>query len=332
MRLFFPVNLPNSLSLCRLFLGFVLPGLILFPEGTLGMGQKNAWACALALFLLGSLTDFYDGWLARRHHLETPLGRVLDPLADKVFILGAMGSFAIKGVYSYWFLAPIFLREVAVTFCRLAWLRQGQAVGAERAGKLKLCLQVASVLSSFLFLFLPTPATLRLNYFLLITAMVLTLGSGYSFLKNNHAFLEGKRFAKAVAALGVGYLRPAPGTYGTLLGIVILPFIAYDPLLHLSVFSVLLLVGYWALRKMGVTDEDPPEVVIDETCGVLLAFWMIPLSWKTIFFGFLLFRLFDVTKIFPLRWLENRKGIHGIMWDDLGAGVYTWLVLKILIQ
>lgn len=315
--------LPNLLSSFRLILGLAIPFLVL----------RGALWTAFGLFLFGALTDFWDGWIARRHHLETPLGRILDPAADKVFILGAMVSFAIKGVYGYWYLVPIFLREVAVTFCRNVWLIEGHAIGAERAGKLKLGLQVTSVVFSFFYLMHPTRDLFYLNYFFLILALTMTLYSGYLFLRHNQKLLNNSDFSRKVAALGVGYLKPFPGTYGTLLGMVLLLAVAYDPLLHFLIFLTLLGLAYLAIPRIGLApEEDPLEIVIDEVCGILLAFLFVPLHWQSLIVGFSAFRFFDVTKIFPLRWLEKRKGVHGIMLDDLGAGIYTWLVLKILFR
>jgi phosphatidylglycerophosphatase A len=99
------------------------------------------------------------------------------------------------------------------------------------------------------------------------------------------------------------------------------------------IFLFFLWVAYEVIQKMDLAEgEDPLEIVIDEFLGILLAFWMVPMNWKSLLVGFLLFRFFDVTKIFPLNLLEKRKGAHGIILDDLGAGAYTWLILKILFR
>lgn len=271
--------------------------------------------------------------MARRHHLETRFGRILDPTADKVFILGTMASFAAKGIYSYWFLVPIFIREIAVTFCRMVWLRQGQAIGAERAGKLKLSFQVASVFFSFLYLGAPNGVTFTLNHLFISLALILTLISGFFFFQHHKKLLKEARFARSVAILGVGHLLPFPGTYGSLLGLVIVLAVSYDALLHF-ILLVLFIVLAWVLipRMRLEPEEDPLEVVIDEVCGILLAFWTIPLDWRSLLLGFFLFRFFDVVKVFPIGWLEKRKGVRGIVLDDLGAGIYTWLLLKILLR
>lgn len=325
--------LPNRLSFLRIFIGILIPWLLLWPQGMLKPAESWTFWTALGLFIFAAFTDFWDGWLARRHRLETPLGRILDPTADKIFILASMSSFALLGSYSYWYLVPLFFREIAVTFCRIAWLREGHAVGTERAGKLKLGCQVASVLFSFLYEAFPERAIFYLNQGGILSAVFLTLFSGYFFFRHNPRLLSDKKFLRTVAALGVGYLRPFPGTYGTLLGLLLVPFIAHDFSLHLFVFFAFLVLAYVTIPRLGLREkEDPLEVVIDETCGILLAFLGIPLRWPALLLGFLLFRIFDVTKLFPINWLEKRKGVHGIVLDDLGAGVYTWLILKILFR
>lgn len=322
-------SLPNAISSFRLLLGLVIPALILrSASGTVRWAQAYL-ITAFILFTVGALTDFWDGWLARRRHEETPIGRILDPVADKVFVLGIMTSFAFIGVYSYWYLVPIFLRELAVTFCRFVWLSQGQAIGAERGGKVKLVLQILSICVSFAFLAFPRPWLLSSNHVFLTLALSVTLYSGFTFLNHNRALLRERNFARRVAGLGVGHLKPFPGTYGSLLGLAAVGVVGFDPRLHLLVLVTFILLGYYAIGRMHLAkEEDPLEVVIDEFCGILFAFFWVPFHWKTALLGFLAFRFFDVTKIFPIGWLENRKGAHGIMLDDLGAGVYTWLVLR----
>lgn len=327
MKYTLPAFFPNFLSCLRIVIGIVIPLLIIPPRSL----ETLPLVSALFLFIFGALTDFWDGWVARRHRLETAFGRILDPLADKVFILATMASFAARGLYSYWWLVPIFLRETAVTFCRLAWLAEGQAIGAERAGKVKLGLQVVSISFSFLYLLFGGFFSAGLNLFFLVLAMAVTVSSGVSFLAHNRRLLEGRNFLGTVSALGVGYLRPAPGTYGTLLGLLVIPLIAHDLLLHVLILVLFIALYYFTIPRLGLAHEaDPTEIVIDEFCGILLAFVGRPITPASLLVGFILFRIFDVTKLFPINWLENRKGTHGILWDDLGAGVYTWLILKLV--
>ena len=326
-------SFPNGLSFFRLILGALIPLLLLWsPTAGLLAAPRHFWA-ALILFAIGAATDYWDGWIARRQRLETEFGRILDPLADKVFILGAMASFAMLGIYSHWLLVPIFVREIFITFCRMVWLRQGKAVGAERAGKIKFGFQVGSVLVSFGYLIAPSKPLYVVNQIVLILAVGMTLYSGYFFLLHNRMLLKEREFAKHVGALGVGFLKPFPGTYGTLLGMVFLPLVAHDPWLHLVTLGFFLALAYLFLPRMGLSDhEDPLEVIIDEVCGILLAFWNIRLTGLSLVLGFFAFRFFDVAKVFPINWLEKRPGAHGILWDDLGAGLYTWLILTLFFK
>ena len=329
----FSFSLPNCLSYLRILIGFILPLLLFLLQDHGKITEFGLFWWALGLFIFGAFTDFWDGWLARRQKLETPLGKILDPLADKIFILGSMASFAAKGLYSYWYLVPIFIREISITFCRILWLQKGRVIAAERAGKLKLVSQVVSILFSFLYLARPFPLFSYLNYFFLLLAVLATVYSGVLFFLRHRELLQDQDFARAVASLGVGYLQPCPGTYGTLLGLIFVPLVAHDFLLHLFIFLFFLALAYGMIPQIGLGDhEDPLEIVIDEVCGILLAFFWVPIHPLSLLAGFLLFRFFDVKKIFPIHWLETKKGVHGIMLDDLGAVIYTWMILKIIFR
>jgi phosphatidylglycerophosphatase A len=80
----------------------------------------------------------------------------------------------------------------------------------------------------------------------------------------------------------------------------------------------------------GSGEEDPSHVVIDEVAGQLLALVWAPPGWKTALAGLILFRVFDILKPFPLRSLERLPGGFGIMLDDLGAGLYSLVLLQVL--
>jgi len=75
--------------------------------------------------------------------------------------------------------------------------------------------------------------------------------------------------------------------------------------------------------------KDPRKIVIDEACGQLLVLFRLPNTWFLLLLGFLLFRLFDITKPYPIRKVENLKKGWGIMTDDIVAAVYTALIVHI---
>ena len=123
----------------------------------------------------------------------------------------------------------------------------------------------------------------------------------------------------------------APGTAGTVVGVFLywcmkgLSPIWYG-LLMLAVF----LVGTWAADRAEVLlgRKDSPSIVIDEIAGYLVAMFLVPAGLWYAVAGFFLFRLFDIMKPFPLRRLEKISGGLGVMLDDIGAGIYTNIVLQ----
>ncbi|MEL0084043.1 MAG: phosphatidylglycerophosphatase A [Gammaproteobacteria bacterium] len=134
---------------------------------------------------------------------------------------------------------------------------------------------------------------------------------------------------------GSGLARRAPGTFGTLAGLPFLPLfalmgIAGDALvLVIAALAGIYICGH-ASRAIGV--EDPGCVVWDEMVGLWVTLFALPLSVTTVVGGFLLFRLFDIFKPWPVSWCDrNLKGGLGIMVDDLLAGVMAALVLRLLL-
>jgi phosphatidylglycerophosphatase A len=133
---------------------------------------------------------------------------------------------------------------------------------------------------------------------------------------------------------GCGLITPAPGTMGTLGAIPLVILFAYagdlfQPLL-IIIFAI---ISVWAAgsRSKRLNREDPPQVVIDEVAGFLVTFCFLPLTWKNLILGFILFRLFDIIKPFPIRRLEKLKGGLGIVMDDLAAGIYSNLCLRLVL-
>jgi phosphatidylglycerophosphatase A len=132
---------------------------------------------------------------------------------------------------------------------------------------------------------------------------------------------------------GAGCSPRAPGTMGTLLAVVIyLPLSTLSLPLYLAALAAVTLAGIWicdrASRDLGVHDH--PGIVWDEIAGFLLTMVAAPPGWAWILAGFLLFRLFDIWKPWPIGWLDRRvTGGLGIMVDDLVAGVFAAACLQL---
>jgi len=133
-------TLPNLLTLFRIFvtpLFFIL--FFYFPTKVFSL-------LASLLFALASLTDFLDGYIARRWHLETSLGKFLDPLADKLLVAVALIMLIPLDRVSSWMVAVIIGREILVTGLRVVAVTEGMVISASRLGKYKTVLQILSVI------------------------------------------------------------------------------------------------------------------------------------------------------------------------------------------
>ncbi len=134
------------------------------------------------------------------------------------------------------------------------------------------------------------------------------------------------------SGLYTGYAPIASGTFGTLPGVVIYVLSAAWPVTaYLALVLGVSLAGIWAASRCTVIygEKDSPRVVVDEVAGFLLAMVGVPLTWGWVAAGFLLFRLCDIVKPPPARWIDvNVGGGLGIVGDDLVAGLYTLAVLR----
>jgi len=138
--------------------------------------------------------------------------------------------------------------------------------------------------------------------------------------------------AKLVATgFGSGYSPFAPGTAGSLVGLVLfLPLAGLAWPVQLAATAVLTLVGVFAAGRVArvVERKDPGLVVVDEVAGQWITFLALPVTPVTALAGFLLFRVMDIVKPWPARDLERLPGGLGIMADDVAAGIYAHLLLR----
>ena len=144
------MNLPNSLTVTRIFLVPLLVVVLLTKvKGPLILGLPKDIVGAL-IFALASLTDWADGYLARRRKQITPLGEVIDPLADKLLTSAALISLVQLDLAQSWMVAVIIGREFAVTTLRSLAYARGVAMPASSLGKIKMVAQVVAILALIL--------------------------------------------------------------------------------------------------------------------------------------------------------------------------------------
>ena len=139
-----------------------------------------------------------------------------------------------------------------------------------------------------------------------------------------------ERVAEWVASLGgVGRCPVASGTAGSAVTAVAYLALPADALVQAAVIGLVTVLGWWTsgVYAAAAKDEDPSRVVIDEAAGMLIACFLLPKSFGWLLAAFLLFRLFDIGKWFPMKQLERLPGGWGIMADDLAAGLIARLLL-----
>ena len=150
--------------------------------------------------------------------------------------------------------------------------------------------------------------------------------------------------ALALTTWGVGYIPGAPGTYGSVIGVIIYLFVAEGITGFVSAYShvhalvsisllAFCLLGIWAANRSIALlgNEDPSEAVVDEVMGQLITFLFVPFfpGWQFVLAGFLLFRLFDIWKPYPIDDLQVLPGGLGVCADDIVAGVYAGVCLAV---
>lgn len=144
------MNLPNSLTVTRIFLVPLLVVVLLTKvKGELILGLPKDIVGAI-IFALASLTDWADGYLARRRKQITPLGQVIDPLADKLLTSAALISLVQLDLAQSWIVAVIIGREFAVTTLRSLAYARGVPMPASPLGKVKMVAQVVAILALIL--------------------------------------------------------------------------------------------------------------------------------------------------------------------------------------
>jgi CDP-diacylglycerol--glycerol-3-phosphate 3-phosphatidyltransferase len=148
------MNLPNRLTVARIGLTVVfVMALLLPPEGWIRSHFPFGKTTALVIFIVASLTDWWDGWYARRHQLETTFGALLDPLADKILTTAAFICFIEQPSYrpgvplvQAWMVLVIVARDFLVTGLRLVANQQGVVLRAEWFGKHKTVSQMVAII------------------------------------------------------------------------------------------------------------------------------------------------------------------------------------------
>ena len=182
--------IPNILTVIRIFLTPIFI-ICLFSD----FFGAQLWA--LVIFIVASITDAYDGYLARKNNMVTDTGRFLDPLADKILVSSAFISFSIMGLIDIWMVALIIFRDLFVMGLRLLMSRRGFIMITSKISKSKTAVQIGIIIFTLLFLTLKGFNWVLLEdylifineyeivYYLTMIAVIFTVYTGYNYIQEN---------------------------------------------------------------------------------------------------------------------------------------------------
>ena len=173
--------LPNLLTLLRIILTPICIYFLFY----------NNYLLSLILFLLASFTDFLDGYLARKYNSISKLGSFLDPIADKLLVVGLFLSFYILNiVIDYYILTMIIFRDVLVTVIRIAMQSKGAVMKTSKIAKIKTTIQFFVITILFLKLISILNFNEKIIYYICLSMALLTFYTGVHYLVSNFSQLK----------------------------------------------------------------------------------------------------------------------------------------------
>ncbi|MGY3766709.1 CDP-diacylglycerol--glycerol-3-phosphate 3-phosphatidyltransferase [Vagococcus vulneris] len=190
------MNLPNKLTVLRIFMIplFIVIAVAPLDFGTLSVGGTDlpvTQLVAAIIFAIASITDWLDGYLARKHNLVTNFGKFADPLADKMLVMTAFIVLVGQGRAASWIIAIIVCRELAVTGLRLLLVEDGEVMAAAWPGKVKTATQMIAIILLLINNVPFAAINFPLAQIMLYICLIFTIYSGVDyFIKNKHVFKD----------------------------------------------------------------------------------------------------------------------------------------------
>ena len=345
------IHLANAMSVMRILLTPIFMWLLV--QQTL-----TSVGLAIVVFTIAALSDTCDGYFARRFGIVSEIGSFLDPMADKILITGAFGVLWFLGVVPLWFVIILVMRDVVITKLRTLLLQSGTSLQTSQLGKWKTFLQFIVIYSLFFYLVMHHDEQVS-QQLLTITGYVasvliygialLTVYSGIDYLYRARYFVWhwGMRqyyaktlnhvndipfFVDVCASCGyVGYIPYVSGTAASLFTVIIVYLMPHVSLFYyMTTIGLVFCLGWWVANSYECYSKvkDSSRIVIDEVVGMMIALLCIPKTFWWYGLAFLLFRFFDMSKLFPISTIEkNVPGGLGVMLDDVAAGLYALMIM-----
>jgi len=194
------MNLPNKISMIRIIMIpivmlFISPELLFMPDWYNNFIEGVGRYIGVILFLIAAITDFLDGYIARKNNLVTKLGKFLDPIADKLLVISALVILVQKQEINFWLVVIIIAREIIVMGIRIIAASEGKVIAASIWGKIKTVLQISAITSYLIsnitpYLFLKVFNLYIISDILIALAVIATIISGYDYVKKNIGIIK----------------------------------------------------------------------------------------------------------------------------------------------
>ncbi|MCM1370875.1 MAG: CDP-diacylglycerol--glycerol-3-phosphate 3-phosphatidyltransferase [Clostridium sp.] len=194
------MNLPNKITLSRLFLSLIVMIILIFPFDTVGISLPKLFINELLvvdikyiiagiIFVIASVTDFLDGFIARKYNMVTDLGKMLDAIVDKVLVNGVLILLATSGFIHPIIPVIIVVRDTIVDTIRMVASSKGKVVAASILGKIKTILMTCGI-SLTLFYNLPFELiNIKVSDILIVIACIMSIISAIEYYKMNKQFI-----------------------------------------------------------------------------------------------------------------------------------------------
>jgi CDP-diacylglycerol--glycerol-3-phosphate 3-phosphatidyltransferase len=324
-------SLPNLLSLLRVFIAPIVYQMIISSDATLIF-------YALIIFSIGAITDYLDGFLARKWGDTSSFGSFLDPIADKILTNSALLALMSIHIIDAWMIAIIIARDVLMTLLRVYADRVDRPIKTSITAKIKTALQLVFTIGILFILSFDANREYlsKLDSIIDITVwsiVILTVFTSFEYIVQNRELIRlllkepllPGTHTMIATFFGIGYSPLAPGTVASFSAVLILLF----PITHFQLFilsSIIFLISFASIRfiesKYG---NDASIIVIDEVIGMwfILSMPVISHTPMSVLLSLVIFRVFDIAKPFPINVINRRKGPFWVLADDILAAIFT---------
>lgn len=186
------MNLPNRLTIARFILA--IPFVFLLQQSNHSTMGTTFRLISLIIFIVASLTDFFDGYIARKYNLITDFGKIMDPLADKILVISALVVFVQLNYIPAWMSIIVLAREFLISGIRILAAAKGEVIAAGNLGKYKTTSQMIVII--IVLLIGPVPLqifnwNLTIAEILMLVPVILTIWSGWEYTFNaKHYFMD----------------------------------------------------------------------------------------------------------------------------------------------